>query len=207
MTPLRVCVTGPDGAGKSTLVQAVVAGLDARHGPGTATHVQIWDSLRPLIGKEQAQQYLGTLGDRARALLLLHAVARVLELGERSGARVLVLDGYWYKYAVSELEHGAPPAIFASCGEVFPTPDRTWVLDVPLDTARDRKSSSTAYERGFASDPGAFAAFQARLRGRWAALEASQGPWHHLAATDPPEALAARVLAEVEELLAARGPA
>lgn len=35
-------------------------------------------------------------------------------------AGVVVLDGYWYKYAVSELEHGAPEAVFAGCAETLP---------------------------------------------------------------------------------------
>lgn len=203
---IRFCITGPDGAGKSTLAAAVAETLDAHHGPGTAAHVQVWDSLRPLLDRRTAQQYLGQIGHRSRSLLLLHAVSRALELAEASEPRVLVLDGYWYKYAVSELEHGGPAALFASCGDLFPTPEVTVFLDLSVQEAQRRKAELTAYERGFGSDPQAFVGFQSRLRRRWAELEDTCGPWLHLAATRAPEVLVDQVLAQIEPLLGHREP-
>ncbi|MCB9674572.1 MAG: hypothetical protein H6737_05605 [Alphaproteobacteria bacterium] len=197
---IRVCITGPDGTGKSTLAAAVAAALDARHGVGTAVVAQIWDSLQPLVTREAAQRYLALVDDRSRALLLLHAVSRSLALAEATGASVVVLDGYWYKYAVSELEHGTPPAVFAGCDAAFPHPELTVALDLAVDEALRRKVELTAYERGFSDDDAAraFVAFQQRLRTRWDALEADVGPWLHLSALDGPETLCERVVREVE---------
>lgn len=204
MSPLRICITGPDGAGKSTLIAGLIEALEARHGAGSAVHVQVWDALQGLLDRAAAQRYLAVVDHRSRALLLLHAVSRALALGESSGARVVLLDGYWFKYAVSELEHGAPEALFAGCAEGFPAPDRVFALDLDPEEALRRKAELTDYERGFGDDPEAFLAFQRRLRARWEALETAVGPWTHLSALQSPDVLRDRVLSEIEVLLEGR---
>jgi thymidylate kinase len=215
VTPRLVAVTGPDGTGKSTLVASVVARLGMQGGGGTpggrspdqkgdwpsAATVQVWDALVGLLPQADAVRYLGRIGDRSRALLLLHAASRALDLAHERRVELIVLDGYWYKYAVSEIEQGAPPELFAACETAFPRPDVVFALDLPVDEALRRKRATSAYERGLGrhgdSEDDAFVAFQTRLRDRWAALEARVGPWVHLSSTDPPEVLVDAVLARI----------
>jgi len=199
MKPMLVAVTGPDGSGKSTLVRAVHALL----GPKAACPVQVWDALDGLISRTDAQRYLGTIGHRSRATLLLHAVSRALDLALASGARVILLDGYWFKYAVSEAEHGAPIALFDACRSSFPRPELTVFLDLDVEARARRKTRYSPYEIGFAdeADPVvAFVGFQRRLEPRWSALEAEVGPWLHLDAERSVDQLSARVLAAIDAL-------
>ena len=202
MSPPTLCViTGPDGTGKTTLVSALVRALNHAHGDGHATTVRIWDSLADLLSVEQARRYLATVGHRSRATLLLHGISRALDLGEAAGAQVLVIDGYWYKYMVSELAHGTSPAVFAGCAEAFPTPDLAVYLDLPIEVALARKTGISDYERGLDAEAGteaqAFVAFQERMQSRWAAIEADVGPWVHLSSTQPVETLVDAVLARL----------
>lgn len=204
--PHLLVVTGPDGTGKSTLVQGVVQALNAEHGEGYATSVLIWHSLADLVSVEQARTYLGTIDHLSRATLLLHGIARALDLGRRADVRVLVIDGYWYKYAVSEIAHGTPPALFAGCPEAFPTPDLTLCLDLPAEEALARKEAISRYEQGLAEADGgegeAFLRFQERMAAHWSTLEEQVGPWTHLSSAQPAEALVARTLAALSRSLA-----
>ncbi|TNE88110.1 MAG: hypothetical protein EP330_15750 [Deltaproteobacteria bacterium] len=194
-----IALTGPDGTGKSTLANAVVEALDARN--TSARVVQIWDALGDLLRRGEAQTYLRELDHLGRGTLLLHGLARSLQLGMASGAEVVVLDGYWYKYAVSERAHGGPAALFDACPTLFPVPEHTFVLRVPDEVARTRKTESTAYERGHSEAEAAFARFQAKMTPLWAEIERAHGPWTALDGTAPPEDNAARIV----ERLTGRG--
>ncbi len=162
---------------------------------------QLWDALAGLLTPDQARRYLHRLGDRSRALLVLHAVSRADDLAAASGAAIRLTDGGWFKYAVSERAQGAPEALLAACESMFPPPDLCFFLDLPPGAARDRKQVVSRYEQGLGregDDDGAFGRFQARLAEGWAALERRVGPWRHLDATRPVAALVDEVLAEID---------
>lgn len=181
-----LAITGPDGAGKSTLVDAVAAQWTG------ACVVRIWDALSDMPLKGPTEAYLADLGALARSLFLMHAVARSLEKAERSGATVLLLDGYWYKYAVSESLMGGAPKIWEECP--FPRPERVWFLGISPEEAARRRAVPTAYERGFGAGDDAFLSFQRRTRSAWDALEARVGPWEHLDGGRPTEELVRAIL-------------
>lgn len=190
MSPMLVAVTGPDGAGKTSLCRHLAATCE-----GGARVVQIWDALPglPLVGP--ARDYLADLGPLARGTFLMHAVARALERGQRSGARILLLDGYWYKYAASELAFGDDLGLLL--GRRFPKPQHTFSLDLPPEEALRRRPQPSAYEQGLpapgTSADAAFLGFQRRTRAAWARVEAEAGPWVHLDATRPLDELSAEV--------------
>lgn len=192
MTPRLVAITGPDGAGKSTLCRRVAErwGEDARV-------VQIWDALAGLPLVSDARDYLADLGPIARGTFLMHAVARALERGERSGAGLLVFDGYWYKYAATELALGDELALVI--GPHLRVPEVTFFVDLPPEEAARRRADPSAYERGMVEGDAteAFLHFQRRARAGWARVEAEAGPWVRLDGTRPVEELADAVLARV----------
>lgn len=173
-----IAITGPDGSGKTTTLAGLRHALaDRGYSVGV---VQIWDALGSLLHRGEAQSYLRDLDHLGRGTLLLHALARSLELGLRDAPDFLLLDGYWFKYAVSERAHGGPAELFAACPDVFPAPERVFFLDVPLSETASRKVQTTAYERGHADETQAFEQFQERMRPLWRELEGRLGPWTHV---------------------------
>lgn len=206
-TPLLVAVTGPDGSGKSTACSSAMSLLVAKLGPGAVAEVSVWDALRPLPGiqtpfgsRREAEAYLASLDGPSRTLFIFHALRRSLQLGLASDAQVLLLNGYWYKYAVSELGYGVDEEVVRGAARAFPAPDRVFFLDVDPETAWERRRVSTArephgstrYEGG--GDEGGFLAFQRRLRPIWERLSAQESPtWVKISAMDAPDAVARRI--------------
>lgn len=184
-----VVVTGPDGGGKSTAIAAARAAL----GQDRSREVSIWDGMGPFVSRRDAMAYLLDNDAPSRLLLLFHAMSRALTLARRSGAELLVVDGYWYKYAVSELGQGVPLDVVLGAARGFPRPERTLCIDIDPATAAARKVEPSAYEQGGSS----FVRFQESLRPWWRALEAKVGPWTHLDGAAPREDVAAAVLREL----------
>jgi thymidylate kinase len=174
-----VCVTGPDGSGKSTLVAGLVDRLRGETGAGVRV-VSIWDLLaRPDIrasfpvDPSRVDAYLASLGGHARAHFLLHCLAEATAQAVSSGAPWLLLDGYWYKYLAIEIAHGAAEADVTALTARFPEPALVLYLDAPAAAAVARKTRFSRYESGLAATPDAatFSAFQAKVRPvleRWA---------------------------------------
>lgn len=227
--PRLYCITGADGSGKSTACARARARIDERWGAGACREVSVWDGLlaqRTAQGievtpafrtRDDASRYLADLDGPSRTLFILHSMSRALQLGMRDpSARVLLLNGYWYKYAVSELGYGVPSSVVLGAAEGFPAPRMTFCLDLSPETAWSRRQAATRYEQGpgEGGDEGSagvstrdrFIDFQRRLRESWALIEdrvsapgsgAHAGPWIHLSAELAPESLVDRIVTAI----------
>lgn len=198
-TPLLIAVTGPDGSGKSTACSSASRLLSEKLGPGAVAEVSVWDALRPIPGiqtpfgsRREAEAYLAALDGPSRTLFIFHALRRSLQLALASSARVLLLNGYWYKYAVSELGYGVDEDVVRGAARAFPRPGGVFFLDIDPETAWERRRVSTRYEGG--GDASGFLAFQRRLRPVWERLRSVEAPpWVTLSALDAPETVARRI--------------
>lgn len=174
-----ICVTGPDGSGKSTLIADLATRLRSDSAV-RAREVSVWDLIRapdvqavqssgvtlPSAGQDhrpsfpidprRIDDYLGMLVPLARAHFLLHCWAEALERALRSDADVLLINAYWYKYLATEVIYGASEAVLEALTAGLPEPDLVMYLDVPVATAAARKDGPagttgrfSGYESGF----------------------------------------------------------
>ena len=204
--PLLIAVTGADGSGKSTACTSARKRLTERLGTGTVAEVSVWDCLTEpgtvmptFKSPAEAATYLGDLDGTSRALFIFHALARAVQLGLRKQPRVLLLNGSWYKYAVSEIGYGVDAEVVLGAALGFARPDHVYCLDVDPATAWARRKKASAYEQGGAEGGGTererFVGFQTRLRAAWNGIEAQSGlTWEHLDATDSPEQVATQIV-------------
>lgn len=176
--PQLICVTGADGAGKTTQIVHLAERLERGQGKKVAV-VTVWDLLldpgtQDLLAFDepaQVDRYLSILGPTSRALFMFHCLFEALQLAQRKGADVLLLNSYWYKYYATEIAHGGDAAVLRKLADVFPAPDRTFYLRLGPEEAAERKAVLSGYETGFA-DPRSKEAFVAFQRPAHAALEA-----------------------------------
>ena len=169
MTAKLICVTGPDGSGKTTQIGRIAELLE-RGGKHTIAPVTIWDLLLDpsskgkLIFNEPAQvdRYLSILHPTSRTLFLYHCMHEALVLAGKRGADVLLINAYWYKYYATEVAHGGDRVLLRELARVFPAPALTFYLKVDPEEAFARKVALSGYETGFAKErtKDAFVAFQ-----------------------------------------------
>lgn len=189
-----ICVTGPDGSGKTTQI-ARIAEILERSGQHKVAAVTIWDLLLDPTCKGKVlfddpaavDRYLSILSPTSRALFLYHCFHEALELGKRRGADVLLLNAYWYKYYATEVAHGGDPALLRRLAEeIFPRPALTFHLGIAPEQAFARKERLSGYESGFArqKDEAAFVGFQRKAHEVLDALAKELG-WVALDAREP----------------------
>jgi dTMP kinase len=171
--------------------------------------VSVWDFLEegaPFGSKAETLAHVATLEgiDRMRTIFALFRRSLELRLGQ--DGPLFILNGYWYKYAASELAYGVSAAAIAAAVADFPAPCSTFFLDLSPEEAWFRKGSGSTYERGLMrggpaqenADAGRqFVDFQRRIRPHWEALQRQHGPWTRISAAPSPE----RVLATIEASL------
>lgn len=207
--PSLLVVTGPDGAGKSTLCRNLIARLEQEG--LKVREVSIWDGLAEVDGlsfrsKADVMRYLGSLGPGesiARVYFLFHAMAVALERALRPsvGADLLLVNGYWYKYAVSELGYGMDWEKIRAIAAAFPVPDWVFYLSVSPQSAAGRKDSVSAYESGSSQD---FVEFQRTLRRYWERLRndlASDARWIEVSGEQSEAAVLEQVARKIGEVL------
>lgn len=181
--PLKIAITGPDGSGKSTVCAALCKRLSESLGANSVQEVSVWNALHALNdpkisllpSREVTEKYLSTLGNGSRPLFIFHALARACEQADPD-SKVHLLNGYWYKYAVSELGYGVPLKNVLGAVESFSTPDLVFCLDVDPETSWRRKQKATSYEKGgeqggAKNSEASFLSFQNRLKKYWDAVE------------------------------------
>lgn len=170
-----VALEGPDGAGKSTMVQDLMAW--ARSEGFTARVVGKWDIFRPGM-VPQARFLRGTDQQDLRVCIAeMPSPARMLFLGWmnttaafRAGEAeedLVILDGYWAKHAAAELLAGCPPQLVHAVTAAITPVDLTVYLDVTPEEALRRKGDDIApYECGRDPDcsPARFLKHQAAVR-------------------------------------------
>jgi dTMP kinase len=167
LRPLLACVTGLDGSGKSTQVDALVERLQDNHSVAVAN---IWDPVldsalgeRTLFERHNdVDSYLSGLEPIARMYFLCHAIRESFARAVAQHPEIVLLDAYWYKYYATEVAHGGDPVVLRQIGAVLPEPDVTFYLSISAAQAARRKTKFTGYETGFdaARSADAFRAFQ-----------------------------------------------
>lgn len=188
------CVTGADGAGKSTVISSLSERWTAQ---GRRVRVaSIWDLIRieaknfPLK-PEQVDAYLGCLSSTSRAYFLLHCISESYERARANDAEILLFDSYWYKYIASEIARSPmgqeDPRLSAALA--LPQPDRTILLQVDPSVAQNRKTKISGYESGFETPDRARAKFEelnhktSLILNEWA----RKWSWNTVSAMDAPE--------------------
>lgn len=165
MTPI-IAITGPDGSGKSTLINKLQANI------ADVAVVSIWDLLTdpatagmlPFRHPKEVDAYLERLEPLARAYFLFHCYQAALDLAYKKEAALIIADGYWFKYFATEVAHGAAWEQLVPLVEPFPKPDLTILLTLAAREAGNRKAKYSGYECGFATERNAesFLSFQAK---------------------------------------------
>lgn len=200
-----VVITGPDGSGKSTACRETALLLEKKLGAGSVSIASIWDAAEHsqlFSSKRDVQNYLIDLDGYTRTLFIFHAIHRSLDLAIRKNSKIILIDGYWYKYAVSEITLGVSSEWVISAGRKLPHPDLSFYLDLHPRDALSRKERFSPYERGasldrfqplspvsFEIEREQFLQFQSQLILTWKKLEHQLGPWMHLSAKNAPSTL------------------
>ena len=200
-----VCITGTDGAGKSTQIAALKTAFDSRG--YSVAHVSVWDAFNagglrdrlPFASRESVYRYLKVLTPSSRAHFLFHALQCAIDLAVATDADVVLLDGHWYKYYAMEVAHGGDPVFLRALTSGFLEPDATFHLEVAPDLALRRKDRCSDYECGYGNDRD-FVAFQRRSQTALRELATEFG-WRRIDATMPAEAITELIL----QLLAEEG--
>ena len=149
-----ICVTGPDGSGKSSLVNALknlIAG---------SIVVSIWDTIKdpskqnlvPFRTMEDVDIYLSHLHHESRSLLLMHCLAESMEMAKKKNAPYLLADSYWYKYYATEKAHGSAVEYLDKLVSLFEKPDFIFYINAKANLTFKRKMIISRYECGFANE-------------------------------------------------------
>jgi thymidylate kinase len=207
MEPRIICVTGPDGAGKTTQLRRIAEGLEKRGGRKVAP-VTIWDLLLDpatrgkIMFKSpgEVDGYLQILSPISRTLFLYHCFYQALELAKARRPDVLLVNAYWYKYYATEVAHGGDAPTLLRLAEIFPEPALVFYLQVDAEEAFRRKAVLSGYETGFANPRSkeAFLAFQARAH-QALETEAERRGWIRMNGKEPAEPLTQMILARIGE--------
>lgn len=188
---MLIAVTGPDGAGKSTICKKMYNYFIQNLNEKSVTISSVWDNYEDLFFSQQnAQNYLKKLDKYARSLFILHAIQRTLDIAKKKEKKIIIIDSYWYKYIVSEIALGVPRDFLLQAIKIFPKPDLTLYLEISPEVASQRKSHITEYEQGiFSNDNGKeqFINFQSKLQNIWKEIEFISGPWFHISGQQSPE--------------------
>lgn len=164
-----VAVVGTDGAGKSTITDAVATRLAADGVPVeridrwdivASTHYPTAACLAPSVS--DARSCAARMSSTPRLLFLLWAATLALTDrvdGPTDG--VVLLDGYWMKHAASEIAYGADPVWVEAVAAGLPpadlvvylrlSPELAWQRKggrpVPYECGMDMSRSSTSFRR------------------------------------------------------------
>ncbi|MEM7394790.1 MAG: hypothetical protein AAF492_20855, partial [Verrucomicrobiota bacterium] len=104
-----ICVTGPDGAGKTTQLTRLAEHY-AYDSANKVVAVTIWDMLFdpdfksciPFKNPREVDAYLGALDAMPRSLFLFHCMLQALDSAIRKEPDVMLVNAYWYKYYATE---------------------------------------------------------------------------------------------------------
>jgi len=201
MKPTLLCVTGIDGAGKSTVCDFLNSNLHDCH------ISNIWDLMEldhvtiPFKSKLEVDNFLCHLTPDSRLLFLAHAMQYSVDKAFASGKQFIVANSYYYKYFATELALGANPQLVASLMQAFPQPQLVIELVVPPQTIVIRKKHYSRYECGLATTPNqdTFIAFQNKAMQHWYMYNKSD--WQQVASTGTIENLYAETSAIVHRFL------
>ena len=214
--PLKIVVTGPDGSGKSTTCRTLVEALTQALPGEIVREVAIWDALGSSAFPDKATvlEHAAELTGAARTLFIFQLYAQAMALAEQSQATVLVCNGHWFKYAVSELGYGVPESAVLGAARVFGPVDITFYLALDPTEAWRRRQRASIYEQGlitkgsqqtsWLSEEERFIVFQRHLGRHWQKMAREYGPWLTLGPSYSKEQRAETILAHVLALYRAK---
>lgn len=199
-----ICITGPDGTGKSTLIGTLCEAV-----PGSVA-VSIWDMMRapdfvpvlPFQSPGQVDTFLEVLDPVSRALFLFHCYYQALVLAEKEDPKLVFTDGYWYKYFATELNYGAREELLRPLVSIFPQPALSLFLELDFEVAAQRKARFSGYESGFPEEKGPlpFRQFQRGVLAHMSQLPELEAAVR-LDANLSPEMLAETALAQIRDFV------
>lgn len=171
--PQWICITGTDGAGKSSLIELLVQEQTLFEGK-KVKEVTIWDLFYlpkeeqhlSISSKQAVDLYLKSLSPQSRTFFLLHCFAQALEIARREAVDLAFVNAYWYKYLATEVAYDGNLEHRLSLVASFPKPDFVFSLGVSVQTASQRKERYSAFESGFPAvvDSSSFASFQHKVQ-------------------------------------------
>ena len=174
---LLVCVEGLDGAGKTTLVQGLVAALAAQGVRAASFHSRSLAQLS--LGEREPELGGGALSLQDKAFVAysrLHSHYRDHVTGKLAGADLVLLDRYKWSFLVRWGCLGVSWGLLCSLAktiDIAPDPEHTLLVAVPPQEAYARKKAAgIALSRAelallskAASEREAFMALQSRALG------------------------------------------
>lgn len=143
---MKICLTGADGAGKSTIIHSLAKQLDAKK--TSYSICSIWDTMSffhqffdAKATPESIQKYLMSCDKRSRIYFLLHSLSYSYNIALKKNTDLVLIDSYWYKYVLSEADNEDELAQLTKLCDVFEQPDIVFYLKLPIDTAINRKKN------------------------------------------------------------------
>jgi thymidylate kinase len=204
--PQLICVTGPDGSGKTTQIARIAEAL-AKRGKKKIVPMTIWDMLLDPTTRGRVafkspgelDAFLEVLSPMARMLFLAHCLYAALDLAVARKPDLVLVNGYWYKYWATEVAHGGDPEAMLGLMKIFPEPALTFCLDISTEEAFRRKTKPSGYETGFAAERTleAFSSFQARARPPLERL-ANEKQWVRLNGNESVHALSEAIVNRID---------
>lgn len=167
-------LTGSDGVGKSTLCALLLQELQAELGVEKVALFSLWEYVQKgeiCTGSKDALSFATALSSRSRMSLLYFCFSRGLELLHATypHLEILLIDGYWFKYAANERARGVPPEETDLPFSLLPRADLVFYLQVDPASLLKRKTTFTPYELGPESQGKSpqlqFQRFQQKLNG------------------------------------------
>lgn len=171
--PQWICITGTDGAGKSSLIELLLKDQALFEGK-KVKKVTIWDLFfLPkeeqhlfISSKKAVDLYLKSLSPESRTFFLLHCFAQALEIARKEAVDIALVDSYWYKYLATEVAYDGNLEQRLRLTASFPKPNFIFSLNVSVQTASQRKEHYSAFESGFPEvvDASSFTSFQHQVQ-------------------------------------------
>ncbi|MBF0548372.1 MAG: hypothetical protein HQM08_28310 [Candidatus Riflebacteria bacterium] len=204
--PPIICLTGVDGCGKSTHIKRLRERIQLEKGKKCEI-LSVWDitnlpkyQTHPFISDRTViHRYLASLHSPARALFILHALMESLDSILEKKPDIILAEGYWYKYILTETLHFQNSELLFKFAEAFPLPSKVVLLDVPPEDVWERKPTVTLYECGF-SEPSrdSFIAFQSLLRKIMIEFCKHKG-WKAIDARPPQDDVASEIWKQIKD--------
>ncbi len=123
----------------------------------------------PFRSKPEVDNFFCALTSDSRLLFLAHALKYSIDKALESSCKLIIVDGYYFKYFAGELALGAQFNLVNSLIENFPKPDLVIELNLSIEEAAKRKGKFSGYECGLNSEANSaeFINFQHKAKELW----------------------------------------